>query len=274
MAHSLVVLTDFLAVTNRALSYAAGLAVPLNAQLVLLHVRHDGLPVPDGFGQRFGAAGRPEAVRSLLRLAAAQPIATTVDMAEGLLPGAVAEAIGQHHPLLVVLSRPGTGAKNAELLVDAVMDLLRQTPHPLLLIPAAGWDVSPPQRLLLAVDGQPFVFDDRDHQQVLRYLLHATRATLDVVHVTDDTPHPPTNAQVMDTVRANNLGNTAGRHLHEVYHAEVVSGVMEEAARLKADMLVVVARHHSFWGELFHRSITAQLLQESSIPVLVLPTQE
>ena len=50
MTPSLVVLTDFFAVTNRALSYAAGLAVPLNAQLVLLHVRYDGLPVPEGYG--------------------------------------------------------------------------------------------------------------------------------------------------------------------------------------------------------------------------------
>ena len=51
MTPSLVVLTDFFAVTNRALSYAAGLAVPLNAQLVLLHTRY-GLPVPVGFEAR------------------------------------------------------------------------------------------------------------------------------------------------------------------------------------------------------------------------------
>ena len=46
MASPLVVLTDFYAVTNRALSYAAGLAVPLNAELVLLHVRHGELLAP------------------------------------------------------------------------------------------------------------------------------------------------------------------------------------------------------------------------------------
>ena len=49
MINSLVVLTDFFAVTNRALSHSAGLAVPLDAQLVLLHVHYDGLPVPEGF---------------------------------------------------------------------------------------------------------------------------------------------------------------------------------------------------------------------------------
>lgn len=61
MIPSLVVLTDFYAVTNRALSYAGGLAVPLGAQLVLLHVRHDPLlgpttttPTPHGASAKRG----------------------------------------------------------------------------------------------------------------------------------------------------------------------------------------------------------------------------
>jgi len=47
-----------------------------------------------------------------------------------------------------------------------------------------------------------------------------------------------------------------------------------QAARREADMLVVVARRHSLLGGLFHSSITAQLIQESPIPVLVLPAED
>ena len=39
-------------------------------------------------------------------------------------------------------------------------------------------------------------------------------------------------------------------------------------------MVVVVARHHSVLGGLFHHSQTARLIQESPIPVLVLPAEE
>ena len=52
MTPSPVVLTDFHAVTNRALSYAAGLAVPLKAHL-LLHARHDALLVPEEYGDSY-----------------------------------------------------------------------------------------------------------------------------------------------------------------------------------------------------------------------------
>ena len=275
MMPTLVVLTDFFAVTNRALSYAAGLAVPLHAQLVLLHVRHDGLPVPEGFGSRLTPPGEQQTDRALLKLATDQTVPTEVDVAEGFLPAALTEAVRRHHPLFMVLARPSDATEPTELFTGVVMDVLRQVPLPLLVVPTAGWDKFPPRRLLMAVDGQPFAFADQDHQEVLSRLLHATQATLDVVHVTDDAQARPAEGAVLETVRANDLVNVfAESRLHEVYSPTVVAGVLEEAARQEADVLVVVARRHSLLGTLFHRSVTAQLLQESSIPILILPAGE
>ena len=275
MMPTLVVLTDFFAVTNRALSYAAGLAVPLHAQLVLLHVRHDGLPVPEGFGSRLTPHGEQQTDRALLELAADQTVPTEVDVAEGFLPAALTEAVRRHHPLFMVLARPSDATEPTELFTSVVMDVLRQAPLPLLVVPTVGWDKFPPRRLLMAVDGQPFAFADQDHQEVLSRLLHATQATLDVVHVTDDAQARPDDGAVLGTVRTNDLVNVfAESRLHEVYSPTVVAGVLEEAARQEADVLVVVARRHSLFGTLFHRSVTAQLLQESPIPVLILPAEE
>lgn len=275
MMPSLVVLTDFFAVTNRALSYAAGLAVPLHAQLVLLHTRYDGLPVPEGFGTRHTPQGEHQTDQALLHLAAAQTVPTEVDVAEGWLPEAVTEAVRRHHPLFMVLGRPSAATEPAELLTSVVMDLMRHAPHPLLLVPAVGWDAFPPRRFLLAVDGQPFAFNDADHQEVLSRLLQATHATLDAVYVTDDEHALPGAGNVLETIRANDLVNTfAESRLHEVYHPTVVGGVLEEAARQEADLLVVVVRRHSLLGSLFHSSVTAQLIQESAIPVLLLPAED
>ena len=59
-----------------------------------------------------------------------------------------------------------------------------------------------------------------------------------------------------------------------MYDATVVGGVLAEAARQEADVLVVVVRRHSLLGSLFHSSVTAQLIQESTIPVLLLPAED
>ena len=275
MTPTVVVLTDFFAVTNRALSYAAGLAVPLNAQLVLLHVRYDGMPVPEGFSGRHTARGEWKTDQALLKLAATQTVPTEVDVAESFLPEALTEAVRRHHPLFMVLGRHSDSTESAELFTSVVMDALRHAPHPLLVVPTVGWDAFPPRHLLMAVDGQPFAFADQDHPEVLSRLLHATQATLDVVHVTDNEHARPDDGTVLETVRANDLVNVfAESRLHEVYNPTIVAGVLEEAARLKADMLVVVARRHSLLGSLFHSSVTAQLIQESPIPVLILPAED
>jgi nucleotide-binding universal stress UspA family protein len=276
MASPLVVLTDFYAVTNRALSYAAGLAVPLQAQLILLHVRYDGLPESVGHEGRHTPSGEAKTKQALLKLAAAQTVATTVDVAEGFLPAAVNEAVRRHHPLLVVLARPAAAPEPAELLTSVVQDVLRHAPYPLLLVPTPGEGAPfPPRRLLLAVDGLPFTLNDQSHQEVLSQLLQVIEGTLDVVHVTDDGQARPKDGAVLATVQANDLVSIlATNRLHQVYHPSVVEGVLEEAARQEADMLVVVARRHTLFGSLFHTSITTQLIEQSPIPVLVLPAED
>lgn len=274
MTSSLVVLTDFFAVSNRALSYAAELAVPLHAHLVLLHVRYDGLLSPANYRRLHTPAGEQRTDQALLRLAAAQPVPTAVDVSEQFLSDAVKEAVVRHHPLLLVLGRPGSATTPEEMVVGTALDLLRHAPYPLLVVPTVGWDSFPPRRLLLAVDGESFQLYEGS-PDALGQLLTATNGTLQVVHVTDDEHARPVAVDVLATLQANHLaGSLAAEQVSEVYQPTVVGGVLQEAARLEADLLVLVARRHSLLGSLFHRSVTAQLLQESPIPILLLPAED
>ena len=273
MTPSLVILTDFYAVTNRALSYAAGLAVPLKAHLLLLHVRHDNLLAPDEYGSSYHTwSGERRTAYALQMLAGEQPVATEVDISNEALPAAVHEAVQHRHPLLLVLNRPDHAVAADDLVTNTALHLLRHTPYPLLLVPPAGGGAFPPRRLLLLVDGRPFSL--RPHQDLLRKLLHATQGTLDVLHVVEGGEDTPGRAAVLSTVRDNDLVDAlAESSLHEVYQSSVVDGALAEAARQKADILLVVARPHSWLGGLFHESVTARLLRESPIPVLVLPAE-
>ncbi|MET4072856.1 universal stress protein [Hymenobacter sp. UYCo722] len=273
MTPSIVVLTDFFAVTNRALSYAAGLAVPLKASLLLLHARHDELLAPAAFASRHTAEGELRTLYAMEKLANEQPVATAVDISDFSLADAVQEVVGQRPPLLVVLGRARAEPSPEDLVTTTAMDLLRHTPYPLLVIPPTGWDAFPPRRFLLAVDGEPFSLVE--YRDVLSQLLHATHGTLRLVQVIGDGQLTPSAAAVLDTVRANDLVNELTESsLRQVYQNTVVGGIIQEAAGQQADMLVVIARRHSLLGGLFHRSATAQLLRESAIPVLVLPAAD
>ena len=273
MTPSLVVLTDFSALSNRTITFAAGLAVPLGAQMVLLHVCHNGLLAPDEYNSRRTRQGKRKTIDALKLLAADQPVVTEVDISEDFLPDAVKEAVRRHHPLLLLLGRPGSASSPLENVTSMAMDLLHHTSHPLLIVPTVGWESEPPRRLLLAVDGRPFRLCP--HQDVLRQLLHATQGTLDVVHVTDNKQVRHSAPTVLNTIHENELvDHLAESQLHSIHEPNVMGAILQEADRQKADLLVVVARRHSLLGSLFHRSVTAQLIQESPIPVLVLPAED
>ena len=54
-------------------------------------------------------------------------------------------------------------------------------------------------------------------------------------------------------------------------HDNYAEGVLLAVEDTQADLVVVLARQRSYLGELFHRSVTAQLLERCPVPVLVLP---
>ena len=274
MSASFVVLTDFSALPNRALSYAARLAVPMHAQLVLLHVRHDGLLAPAEYHQHAARQEERKTMHALYELASDQPVATEVAISNEFLPDAVKEAVRRHHPLMLVLGRPGSATEPQEVIVSAALDLLRHVPCALLVVPTVGWQDAPlPGRVLLAVDDESFqLFPQRD---VVRQLLQATRGTLDVVHVTSEGQPRPNAVTLLGNLRQNGLvEKLCPDQLHEISRQEVVGGVLGEAERLQAELLVVVARRHCLLGSLFHRSVTAQLIQKSPVPLLLLPADD
>jgi nucleotide-binding universal stress UspA family protein len=58
-----------------------------------------------------------------------------------------------------------------------------------------------------------------------------------------------------------------------VSHSNPAEGILQVAQPADYDIVVVIARERSFFGGLFHRSVTTQVLLNSEIPVLVLPAR-
>jgi nucleotide-binding universal stress UspA family protein len=59
---------------------------------------------------------------------------------------------------------------------------------------------------------------------------------------------------------------------HSLAAAHPAEGILQATQSGEVDLVVVLARPRSFWGQLFHHNVTAQVLLHSTVPVLVLPT--
>ena len=272
MTLSLLILTDFFRAATEALSYATNLAGPLGARLVLLHVRRDSVLDPELLTGELSDLGQDATALALSRVAGNLAVPVVAEIGHGRVAFAVADAVSRHHPLLVVLGRPDYSETPDELVHTTALDLLRTAPYPMLIVPHAVVSSTLPRRVLLAIDGEDFTLGSP--AGAMRHLLQALGAELTVLHVAPDAALEVSEEEALASVRRTGLGADlpAPMRYQRTVAARPADGILHAAKVGHADLLVVLARPRSFWGELFHHSVTAEVLLHSPVPVLVLPT--
>ena len=274
MALSLLVLIDFHHPTDHALAYADRLAGAIGARLVLLHVRRDALLDPEQLSGTLAELDTEAINLAFANLERGLTAPAVVEIGHGLVAEAVARAVRQHQPTLIVLGRTEAGNTPDELLTPFALTLLRTIPHPLLVVPAGPASPPGPRRVLLAVDGEPFTLGQ--YTGAVRHLLDALPATLTVLHVLLPGSANELAGQALESVERTGLADDLAeltRH-RRVVAPHPAEGILRVAKSAEFDMVALVARPRSFLGRLFHRSVTAQVLLHSPIPVLLLPAME
>ena len=272
MDPSLLILTDFFQAANRALDYDTNLARPLNARLVLLHVRRDSILDPEIFTGEISNLSKEAINLALNSVARKLPVPVVAEVGQGRVAFAVADAVSRHHPLRVVLGRPDYSDTPDELVQTTSLDLLRIAPYPMLVVPHGIGSTVPPRRVLLAVDGRPFTLGE--HANNTHHLLVALGAEITVFHVVPDTGPDELPPILLESVtRTGLLADLPPVQCHTVVHGHAATGILEAAPPADYDMVMLIARHRSFMGNLFHCSVTAQVLMQNKVQVLVLPAQ-
>ncbi|WP_125921561.1 universal stress protein [Hymenobacter lapidarius] len=272
MTPSLLILTDFFQAANRALDYATNLAGPLGARLVLLHVRRDSIIDPEMFTGKLSNLDSEAIKMALSSVANDLPVPVVVEVGHGRVAFAVADAVSRHQPLLVVLGRPDYSATPDELVHTTALDILRTAPYPMLIVPHKVTSNTLPRRVLLAVDGEDFTLGP--HAGAMRHLLNTLGAELTVLHVAPEATAADSEHTILDSVRRTGLSIDlpAPLRFRRPVAARPADGILHAAQADDTDLVVVLARPRSFWGQLFHQSVTAEVLLHSPVPVLVLPT--
>ena len=274
MTPSLLILTDFFRAATRALDYATNLARPLGARLVLLHVRRDSVLDPELFTGKLSNLDSEAIDMALNSMASNLSVPVVAEVGHGRVAEAVADAVRRHHPALVVLGRPDTDATPDELVSTTALDLLRTAPYPMLVVPHHVQATQPPRRVLLAADGEAFSLGP--HAGTARHLLDALKAELTVLHVEEYAGPTAATAEALAAVEATGLtlGLPQPVRTRSVLAPQPAAAILKVARPEDYDMVVLIARPRSFLGELFHHSVTAQVLLHSAVPVLVLPAAE
>ncbi|SMB91858.1 UspA domain protein [Hymenobacter roseosalivarius DSM 11622] len=271
MPAPLLLLTDFTPAADRGLAYAAAIAAELRAPLVLLHVRRTSLLDPEALSGRIPHRSEGEIAAELSSRTATLTVPVTVEISNDILENAVAAAVEQHQPQLIVLGRPDYN-KPDELIDTTSLNLLRHSPVPLLVVPVMAPAKPNLCRVTIGADNQSFSLSPQVVELGQR-LLSAFNATINVAHVVEPEDDDTSSLACQQVEKS---GLTAGfqrvtmrgqRHLHPI------DGILAAAEEDGGGLLILIARQHSILQRLFYQSVSAQVVRRSLGPVLVLPAQ-
>ncbi len=277
MQSTILVLANLAEGAEPAVRYAAALAAPLPAHLALLHL--DLYPVllePELLAAASAQTTRQEVETMTALRALAQRLSVPAEVVEtaGVLADAVAEAVQQYHPLLLVMGLSASQPFLDVLLLNQLLPVLRAIHRPLLLVPKGGPTLGAPSRVLVAVDAEPFTASAAS--LALAPLLGSWQAAYTVAHVGSilgDAPGTSGRMALAD-VRASGLlpPHTPLALLEECYRAPA-AGIRQAITDTQADLVILLVRPRSFMGRLFHHSVTAEVLRHATVPVLLLPVE-
>ena len=274
MALSLIVFAGFYPPARRAIEYTDILAQAVEGQLVLLHVNRASLFDPNDLeaqGYHQGELTRQADTAAILsQQAEGLQTTATVEVATDLLPAVAQDLARRYQPALFVLSQADEDRPATADLLTSCVEILRAGGYPLLVVAPTAPAEHPPRRILIAADRELFTLTPE--AQALRPLLALAGVVVIVAHVSSGVEDDEGCALALRAVQASGLvEGLPTPELRGYQHEHYEQGILAAALDAQADLVVVLARQRSYFGNLFHRSVTAKLLENCPIPVLVLP---
>lgn len=274
MPLTLLVFAGFYPPARRAIQYADTLAEAVGGRLVLLHINRVALFDPNdlvaqGYHQQ-ELARQTDTAAILYQQAEGLRTTATVEVATDLLPAVAQDLARRYQPALFVLSQADDDRPAAADLVAAAAELLRAGSYPLLVVSPTAPAEHPPRRILIAADRESFAL--APEANALRALLALPGTEVVVAHVSSGVEDDEGCALALRAVQASGLvEGLPVPELRGYQHAHYEQGVLAAAHDTRTDLIIVLARQRSYFGALFHHSVTAHLLLHSPVPVLVMP---
>jgi len=271
--------TDFSPVAERAATYAKGLALSFAASVDVVHVFDTDVYLDDAeprlrtLDDRL--AVRSEKLEALAKTFAAEGLLTKTELPvvrpswSGLLKAAEKEEAD----LIVVATRSKAQLKRV-FVGSTVEELIRQAPQPVLTVgPHVAAAMDGPlefRRIVYATDFTPEA--EKAAQAALLFAGHGD-ANLYVCHVIpcrENSEDGPAEGDVRENLErllaASSLG-AYGCELEIAYGAPAES-ILALAEKVKADLIVMGPRKHSFWLTHVQRGVTLEVLAQATCPVL------
>lgn len=267
----IIATTDFSAVSENAVQYAAALAAQYHIDMVLLHtftfpVMVGDIAIPASLindTQSDAQKRVEELLQQLTNKHSGLSISTIVSMGD-ILDRIEQYAVERKAPELVVMGNSNTSGDSAWFL-STLKSAANNLSYPILAIPP-GVSYIQPAAICIATD-----FDQPENISALEQLHHLRTllsADLHVLFVQEDISYS-SETELNDIVENSTLKNAHYHFINKV-NVDIDEAILSFCNANNYDWLAVVPGRYSFFERLFHSSHTKAIASKADLPLLIL----
>lgn len=271
---TIVVPTDFSAISLNAVNYAADLACVIGTRLSLMHV----VPMPITFGELLTPAESmtemtTQGAEQLKQLAEKMRIRTDgkLEIATELRQGDVVAAINDYcnstDTYAVVMGVESTGVFERFLFGGKTFSAMEHLSWPLIIVPP-GTNFEGIKKIGLACDLHKV--KETVPVDEIKSLLNKFQAEFHVLYISDGTADAFNAETIKESLWLRDLLGV----LHPTYHfiggKDIEESINEFAKENAFDFLIIIPRKHTLINKIFQHSYSKNLVLHTQVPVLAI----
>jgi nucleotide-binding universal stress UspA family protein len=267
----IIATTDFSAVAENAVHYAAALAAQYRMDMVLLHtftfpIMVGEVVIPASLIEDTHYDAEKRVAEMIEEITARHP---TLNLNTIVAMGDILERIGQYAhehtaPAMVVMGNSNTSGQSAWFL-STLKSATINLPYPVLAIPP-GVSYIQPATICIATD-----FEQPENVSAMEQLNELTSelgAALHVLSVQEDISY--NNEVELNEAIENTTLKNAQYHFVNKVNVDIDEAILSFCHSNSYDWLVVVPGKYSFFERLFHSSHTKAIASKADLPLLIL----
>lgn len=268
---TLIVPTDFSAVSINAMNYAAEMAKSIDASMLLVHI----FQVPVTFSEVPVAAVPVEEMRSSSEGKLAEMKAAIEHITSGKVKVYTEARMGDTidelkdlceaiQPFAILMGTHGSSGLERLIMGSTTLSAIRQLTWPVIAIPP-GTSFREINKIGLACDFKdvvsslPVVY--------IKKIVKELHASLHVLNVDYNHQHFNQNTPLESAYLETLLEDVTPKY-HFLNKPDIIEGINEFAESNNLDIVMVIPKKHKLLESIFHKSNSAGLVSHSHIPVL------
>jgi len=267
---------DFSETSLHAARYAAQLSNQLKVDKIILYHAYDILPttadipasvtLSDGKMQERSIELLDDLKKELLPLAAVDTKILVKANSLNLEHG-INDLAAQYGVSLIVIGLTGKKAWEKFIVGSSTKSILKKCHLPLLVIPQDA-TLIPIEKIVMGCDLKKVA--ETMPIEKIKNLIEGLNAQLLIVHVDHQENKHFSAEMIREQYAFYHLFEDVMSTMHYMDNKSVEKGIITYANQQHAQLILVIAKHHSFIERLTKESVTARLASKSTIPLLIM----